>query len=56
MRSFQTILFVITQLIIIFLLINAHNAKTVPYIGKHMIWIRFHCMSWWPTVTIKKTA
>ena len=28
-----------------FLLIYAKNAKTVPYIGKHMLRIHFHCMS-----------
>ena len=37
----------------IFLLINAKNAKTAPYIGKHRIWIPFHCMSPEHTVTDK---
>ena len=32
------------------------NAKTVPYIGKDMIGIRFHCMSREHNVTDKKTA
>ena len=38
-----------------FLSINAKNAKTVPYIGKDMIRIRFHCMSREHNVTDKET-
>ena len=37
-------------------LINAKNAKTVPYIVKDMICIRFLCMSREHHVTDKKTA
>ena len=40
----------------IFLLINAKNAKTAPYIGKRKIRTQFHCMSPEHTVTDKKTA
>ena len=39
-----------------FLLMNAKNSKTVPYIGKGMFLIRFHCMSREHNVTDKKTA
>ena len=39
-----------------FLLMNAKNAKTVPYIGKGMFLIQFHCMSREHNVTDKKTA
>ena len=30
------------------------NAKAVPYIGKDMIWIQFHCMSREHNITDKK--